>query len=176
MQAKLVISYNNQKKYTKVDNTIIKIKAYTDGSCNTTHKFGAWAAIVFINDDEVVLKGTAKNTTNNRMELCGVLNVLDYLKTNNLHYSEIIIYTDSQYVEGIKSRIPKFKLQNYKTKKGVAIKNEDLVRRLVNFIETLNVEFVKVKAHQKETTTKNYNRFVDKLSRKLVRNYVSENF
>ena len=152
------------------------IKAYTDGSCNTTHNFGAWAAIIFINNEEVILKGTAKNTTNNRMELCGVLNVLNYIKTRNLQKLEIIIYTDSQYVEGIERRIPKFKLQNYKTKKGLVIKNDDLVRELVSYIETLNIEFVKVKAHQKETIPPNYNRFVDKLSRKLVGSYVSEKF
>jgi len=35
------------------------------------------------------------------------------------------------------------------------------------------IDFVKVKAHQKVSDTKNYNRFVDKLCRKLVREYVS---
>ncbi len=89
--------------------------------------------------------------------------------------SKIVIYTDSQYVAGIEGRIEKFKLQDYKTNKGKPIRNEDLVRKLVYFIENMNVDFVKVKAHQKETDTKNYNRVVDKLCRKLVREYVSLN-
>ena len=148
------------------------IKAYTDGSCNTKLKIGAWAAIIFIRDEEIVLKDTVKDTTNNRMELTAVLNVLEYIKERNLDKSKIIIYTDSQYVEGIERRIVKFKQQDYKTKKGEAIRNVDLVKKLVFFIETINIEFVKVKAHQKKTDTKNYNRFVDKLSRKLVRNSV----
>jgi len=107
--------------------------------------------------------------------LSAVLNVLDYLKTNKLNDSKIVIYTDSQYVVGIEGRMYKFKTQDYRTKNGEAIRNEDLVRKLVYFIENMNIYFVKVKAHQKETDTKNYNRFVDKLCRKLVREYVSEN-
>lgn len=152
------------------------IKAYTDGSCNTKHNFGAWAGIVFINNKEVVLSNTEKETTNNRMELSAVINVIEYLIEKGLSKLPIIIYTDSQYVEGIERRIPKFQQKKYKTNKGEPIRNEDLVKKLVGFIETTNVSFVKVKAHQKETNTKNYNRFVDKLSRKLVREYVSENY
>lgn len=151
------------------------IEAYTDGSCNTKFKIGAWAAVLFIGDKEIVLKNIEKNTTNNRMELLAVLNVFDYLKIQNIDNSKIIIYTDSQYVAGIEGRIEKFKSQDYKTKKGEAIRNDDLVKKLVHFIENMNIDFVKVKAHQKATDKKNYNRFVDKLCRKLVREYVSEN-
>ncbi|MEN8121476.1 MAG: ribonuclease H [Bacteroidota bacterium] len=151
------------------------IEAYTDGSCNTKLKVGAWAAIIFVDDKEIVLTNTAINTTNQRMELAAVLNVLDYLKNNKHDNSRIVIYTDSQYVAGVEGRIEKFKLQDYKTKKGEPIRNDDLVRELVYFIENMNIDFIKVKAHQKETETKNYNRVVDKLCRKLVREYVSKN-
>lgn len=152
------------------------IKAYTDGSCHTQHKIGAWAAIIFISDNEIILKNTEVNTTNNRMELTAVLNVLDYIKAQKIETSKILIYTDSQYVTGIERRKETFKLQNYKTKKGEAVRNEDLVKKLVCFIETVNIDFIKVKAHQKTTNTINYNRLVDKLARKQVRDYVSEYF
>ena len=150
------------------------IIAYTDGSCHTKFKIGAWAAIVFIDDNEIVLQNTECNTTNQRMELMAVLSVLDYLINQNRAQLKIIIFTDSQYVAGIKNRIEKFRLQNYKTKKGEPIRNEDLVRKLVYYIETTNLDFVKVKAHQKTSETKNYNRFVDKLCRKLVRESVAK--
>ena len=151
------------------------IEAYTDGSCNTKLKIGAWAAVIFFNGEEIVLKNTELSTTNNRMEISAVLNVLDYLKIRNIDKSKIIIYTDSQYVVGIEGRIEKLKSQDYKTKKGEAIRNEDLVRKLVFFIENMNIDFVKVKAHQKVSDAKNYNRVVDKLCRKMVREYVSNN-
>ena len=109
------------------------------------------------------------------MELAAVLDVLNYIKTNKLDDSKIVIYTDSQYVVGIEGRMERFKLQDYKTKKGEPIRNEDLVRQLIYFIENMNIDFVKVKAHQKETETKNYNRVVDKLCRKLVREYIKDN-
>ncbi len=109
------------------------------------------------------------------MELIAVLNVLEYIENQKIR-NNIEIYTDSQYVAGIERRIPKFKQQNFTTKKGEAIKNEDLVRKLVSYIETMNIDFIKVKAHQKNTNKINYNRFVDKLSRKLVRNFVRNNF
>ena len=154
----------------------IHIEAYTDGSCHTKHLIGAWAAIIFIHDKEIILKNTEENTTNNRMELSAVLNVLEYIKTRQIENSKILIYTDSQYVVGIERRIEKFKLQEYKTKKGEAVRNEDLVKKLVYIIETMPVDFIKVKAHQKKTNTINYNRLVDKLARKLVRDYVSKFF
>lgn len=152
------------------------IEAYTDGSCNTKHKIGAWAAIIFLNDKEIIIKNTEENTTNNRMELSAVLNVLEYIKTYEIENSKILIYTDSQYVVGIERRIEKFKLQEYKTKKGEYVRNEDLVKKLVHFIETMQIDFIKVKAHQKEGNTFNYNRYVDKLARKLVREYVSKKY
>jgi ribonuclease HI len=150
------------------------IEVYTDGSCNTQHKIGAWAAILFIGENEFVLKNTEINTTNQQMELQAVLNVLDYIKNENIDYSNIIIYTDSQYVAGIEGRIEKFKNQDYRTKAGEPVRNIDLVKKLVFYIENMQINFVKVKAHQKANDTKNYNRFVDKLCRKMVREYVKK--
>ncbi len=150
------------------------ISAYTDGSCNTKYKIGAWAAIMFIDNNRIVLNETNETTTNNRMELMAVLGVFDYIKNNNIISSKINIHTDSQYVANIEKRLLKLKIQNYKTKKGEPIRNSDLVKQLIYYIENMNIEFIKVKAHQKKTETENYNRFVDKLSRKLVRTYVAK--
>lgn len=150
------------------------VEAYTDGSCNTQYKIGAWAAILFIGDNEFILKNTETNTTNQRIELQAVLNVLEYIRNENIDYSNIIIYTDSQYVAGIERRMEKFKNQDYKTNAGEPIRNIDLVKKLVFYIENMQIDFVKVKAHQKTNDTKNYNRFVDKLCRKMVREYVKK--
>ena len=151
------------------------IIAYTDGSCSTKYKIGAWAAILFVNGKEIILQDLEKNTTNQRMELQAVLTVLQYIQNEKPDYSKMTIYTDSQYVVGIKGRIENFKRLEYKTKKAKPIRNEDLVRKLVYFIENMPVEFKKVKAHQKINNSKNYNRFVDKLCRKMVREYVAGN-
>lgn len=76
-----------------MDNYII----YTDGSCKgIEHRKGGWSAIV-CNEFNIIIKelyGGFKNTTNNRMEIYGVLEGLKFIKEP----SNITIITDSQYV------------------------------------------------------------------------------
>lgn len=151
------------------------IEVYTDGSCHTKLKIGAWAALILEHDSELDISGIKMDTTNNQMELMAVIKALDYIEQNNFIYDTIVIYTDSQYVEGVERRIPKFKKSNFKTKKGEPIRNLDLVKILIHYIEKINIEFIKVKAHQRVTDVKNHNRTVDMMCRKLVRNYIKDN-
>ena len=152
--------------------TIIKI--YTDGSCHTKLKIGAWASVILFLDKKIELSGKALETTNNRMELTAVIETINYLIKNKLNFSKLKIYTDSQYVEQLSFRKKKLKRNNFITKKGTPIQNVDLVKKMINFIETIELEFIKVKAHQKKTDIINYNIVVDKLSRKIVRQTVKE--
>ena len=149
------------------------IEVYTDGSCNTQHKIGAWAAIIFINNKKVVIQGSATETTHNRMELIAVINAIEYVIKEIKEFELIKIFTDSQYVEKIPDRTSKLVSKDFKTKKGKSIQNIDLVKKLITLIETAEIEFIKVKAHQKASDITNYNREVDKLSRKLVRQQIN---
>lgn len=150
------------------------ITIYTDGSCHTQHKVGGWASIILVNETEVTLSGFELNTTHNRMELVSVIKAFEFIENKDFQYSKIILKSDSQYVIGIQNRKEKLQKTNFITKKGTEIKNKDLVLQLINFIEKLNIEFVKVKAHQKKNSERNINREVDKLSRKIVRDYVKK--
>ncbi|MBE9466694.1 MAG: ribonuclease HI [Bacteroidetes bacterium] len=149
------------------------IEIYTDGSCHTQQKIGGWASIIFYNSEKLVLQGSEKETTHNRMELLAVIKSIEYAMKKFIDFEKLIIYTDSQYVERIPLRIKKFIDQDFKTKSGKEIQNVDLVKRLINLLSSVNVEFIKVKAHQKASHTANYNREVDKLARKIVRQEVS---
>lgn len=153
-----------------------RILIYTDGSCHTQHKTGAWAAIILSGEKKILLNDIEINTTHNRMELLSVIEALKYISEHHLEKYKIEIRTDSQYVAGIEIRKEKLLHSNFKTKKGYFIKNVDLIKQLISLCETLNVEFIKIKAHQKKTEIKNYNRDVDKISRKLVREYVKKNY
>ena len=42
---------------------------YTDGSCHTQQCIGAWAAIILIDQQKIVLSGRENDTTHNRMEI-----------------------------------------------------------------------------------------------------------
>ena len=152
------------------DTKIQHIEIYTDGSCHTQICFGAWASIILIGDEKINLSGVADNTTHNRMELLAVIKTLDYIieKISECD-SKINVVSDSQYVVGLLNRRPKFILSNYKTKAGKDIRNKDLVLQLFNHTDNLNINFVKIKAHQKQTDVINYNNEVDKICRALVR-------
>jgi len=153
-------------------NSIIEI--YTDGSCNPQYKTGGWAALIFNEDEKIVLQGNATETTHNRMELIAVIESIEYVLKEIQEFELIRIYTDSQYVERIPFRADKLVSKDFITKKGKSIQNLDLIQRLITLIETTEIEFIKVKAHQKASDTPNYNREVDKLSRKLVRQQINK--
>lgn len=150
------------------------IELYTDGSCHTELKIGGWAVIILIKDTKVLLHGTVENTSHNRMELTAVLKAFEYLRTQAVNFDKLNVYSDSQYVVNICERKEKLKKKNFLTNKGTAIQNSDIVQRLIEFIETHEVTFIKVKAHQKKSQVLNYNREVDMLIRKLVREKVKE--
>ena len=145
------------------------VNIFTDGSCDLKYKVGGWAAILFPGEKQVALKGKVLNTTHNRMELTAVIKAIDYTLAEFPEFKQIWIFSDSQYVVGIAKRRKKLKDKEYLTKKGTPIQNLDLVKELKKHIDSLDINFVKVKAHQKKGNSQNYNREVDKLSRKIVR-------
>ena len=49
------------------------VTLYTDGACSGNPGPGGWAAILLYGNHKKELSGGEKNTTNNRMELTGVI-------------------------------------------------------------------------------------------------------
>ena len=120
------------------------IEIYTDGSCLQNPGDGGWAAIIIINGKSKEISGSARDTTNNRMELLAPINALKKMKPNE----KIAIYTDSQYVKlGITEWINKWVLNNWKTSKKEDVKNKDLWIELYNLNKNLDVKWNWVKAH-----------------------------
>lgn len=142
---------------------------YTDGSCHTQLLTGAWAAIIFIDEEKVVLTGEATGTTHNRMELMAVIKAISYVQDNHPTVTAIHIISDSQYVVGLTDRSEKLTAHNFTTKKGTQISNADLVKTLLQYIAELPLTFTKIKAHQKKDNELNFNIVADKLSRSIVR-------
>ena len=147
---------------------------YTDGSCHTQQCVGAWASVVLIDEQKKVLSGVEKDTTHNRMEILAVINSIKYIQQHYKMTTEVKVVSDSQYVIGLISRQSKFAASDFTTKAGNDIRNVDLVKELLSLVATINVQFVKIKAHQKATDVVNYNIEVDKLSRQLVREVVKK--
>jgi ribonuclease HI len=151
------------------------IEIFTDGSCHTEIKTGGWAALLLIDNKEIILKGTVMNTSHNRMELWAVLKAFDYVKNQNLNFEKINVYSDSQYVVNITDRKDKLIKKGFISNKGTPIQNSDLIKELIQIIEDYNIELIKVKAHLKKSVTENYNRKVDKIARSQVREAITLN-
>ena len=147
---------------------------FTDGSCHTQNRIGAWAAIIFIGEEKIVLTGNAADTTHNRMELTAVIKAIEFIHINHPPFTNIKIVSDSQYVIGLTVRKEKLSSLGFTNKKGAAIQNADLVIALLECCEKMNIEFVKIKAHQKKNEVVNYNIEADKLSRAIVREEVKK--
>lgn len=151
---------------------IASIEIYTDGSCHTQHRAGAWASVILYNGNKIELSGECADTTHNRMELIAVINAIQYADENKM-VAPFVVYTDSQYVSLMPERKEKIKRKNYRTNQGTMMQNADLVETLINQIETHTIRFVKVKAHQKNNDSVTLlNTEVDKLARELVRKQV----
>lgn len=148
------------------------VEIYTDGSCHTQRRAGAWASVIQYNGHKIELSGECADTTHNRMELSAVINAIRYTDDNKL-IAPIVVYTDSQYVSLMPERKEKIKQKNYRTNQGTMMQNADLVETLINQIETHDIRFIKVKAHQKNSDSVTLlNTEVDKLARELVRKQV----
>ena len=87
----------------------------------------------------------------------------------------INLYTDSQYVNDLPGRFKSLEAKNYITNKGRTINNYDLITEFKKWYERMNVNIIKVKAHQKEKEEENPNREVDKLARRVLREYIQYN-
>ncbi len=120
------------------------IKIYTDGSCLKNPGNGGWAAIININSEIVKISGSAKDTTNNKMELMAPIKALQEIKEQQ----PIEIYTDSQYVKlGITDWIHKWIKNNWQTSKKEPVKNKELWIELYELTKSYEIKWIWVKAH-----------------------------
>ena len=155
------------------------IEVYTDGGCSGNPGPGGWAYVIINNasspgnaggdaslPDDAPLEnwGAEKNTTNNRMELQAVIAALEALSRTDPG-SEIIVHTDSQYVQkGITIWIKDWKSRDWKTSAKQAVKNQDLWQRLDTLSGGLPVTWVWVKGH----AGNKYNERCDLLAQKAI--------
>jgi ribonuclease HI len=105
------------------------ISIFTDGACSGNPGPGGWGCILVAASGHVrELGGGADATTNNRMEMSGVL---EGLRAASSLTGTVIVHSDSTYVlGGITSWIKGWKRRGWTTAAGEPVKNEDLWREL----------------------------------------------
>ena len=70
------------------------VTIYTDGACSGNPGPGGWGAILMYGAHKKEMSGGEAHTTNNRMELTGVITALEALKEPCV----VELYSDSKYV------------------------------------------------------------------------------
>ena len=137
------------------------IKIYTDGSCLGNPGLGGWAAIIFLNDKKIKIKGKKKNTTNNQMELMAPIKALKKIPVGE----KVQIYTDSKYVKiGITEWIKSWKKNDWKTSGKKKVKNKDLWKELDHLSEKYQIKWLWIKGHSGVTA----NEEADQLAREAA--------
>lgn len=121
------------------------VTIYTDGACSGNPGPGGWGAILEWNGMEKELSGGAADTTNNRMEMSGVIEALRALKEP----CAVELYTDSKYVfDAVDKRwVYGWRAKGWvKSDKKPAL-NVDLWEQLLPLLERHEVRWHWVKGH-----------------------------
>lgn len=120
------------------------IKIYTDGACKGNPGEGGWGALIVDGETNKEIYGGEKNTTNNRMELMAVIEALSIM----VHKNNIIVYTDSTYVQkGISEWIINWKRNGWKSSNKKPVKNKDLWIKLDELNNTMSIDYQWIKGH-----------------------------
>ena len=118
------------------------LKIYTDGSSRGNPGPGGYGIVLLWGDKRKELSAGYRHTTNNRMELMGVIVALESLTKTNI---AVTIYTDSQYIV---NSVEKKWLDNWiRTDFKGGKKNKDLWMRLMSLYKLHKVKLVWVKGH-----------------------------
>jgi len=133
---------SNAGGHYPVPNEIVKnelaVAIFSDGACRGNPGVGAWACMAQNATGEILFEssGVDANTTNNRMELEGVISGLKYLiderggisQTGKL---EVHVYTDSKYiVDGMNQWIQGWKQRGWRKADNKVPENLEYWKRL----------------------------------------------
>jgi len=137
------------------------LEVFTDGGCRPNPGKGACAFVVIEDGHKQIHQGVMKqdDTTNNIMELSGVINALKWVKEHHIS-CRIYLNTDSQYVQlGITKWLLNWKRNNWRNAQGKPVANKELWQELATLTNQVEVHFQWVKGH----SNNRWNNLADKL-------------
>lgn len=135
-----------------------EVTIYTDGACSGNPGPGGWGAILQYGAHTKEISGGDPHTTNNKMELLGVISALELLREP----CSVELYSDSKYViDGItKGWARGWKARGWKKADKTPAKNPELWDRLLVLLDQHDVRFHWVKGHAENP----YNNRCDELA------------
>ena len=121
-----------------------EVTIYTDGACSGNPGPGGWGAILKYGPHEKELSGGGAETTDNHMELSGVIAALGALTER----CSVTLYTDSQYIERAINEhwLDSWKKRGWRRKDG-PVKNLELWQELDKLLHAHEVSVHWVKGH-----------------------------
>ena len=134
------------------------VTIYTDGACSGNPGPGGWGAVLRYGEYEREMSGGEGSTTNNRMELTGVITALEALREPCI----VELYSDSKYVTDALSKgwaVSWRKRGWIKADKKPAL-NADLWERLLSLAEMHELHCHWVRGHAENE----YNNRCDRLA------------
>jgi ribonuclease HI len=123
------------------------VYVYADGACSGNPGPGGWGAVLKYPamGVEKKLSGAEPNTTNNRMELTGVIQALKALKRP----CSVVVTTDSRYVvDAFRAGwLANWQRNGWRTANKQPVKNEDLWRELMDAMKPHRVRWEWIRGH-----------------------------
>ncbi|NBX18410.1 MAG: ribonuclease HI [Proteobacteria bacterium] len=140
-----------------------EVHLYTDGACSGNPGPGGWACVLVAGASARLMSGYEAGTTNNRMELMGVISGLEALKRP----SKVHVVTDSTYVKNAFTEgwLEGWQRNGWRTSSKEPVKNQDLWLRLCHLQRMHVLSWEWVKGHSGHPM----NELCDKLARDAIK-------
>lgn len=147
-----------------MENEKKNVVIYTDGACSGNPGPGGYGAILMYEGNKKEISGSETSTTNNRMEMMAVVKALEILK----YPCNVELYSDSSYVvDSIeKGWIYSWMKKNWIKSNKEKVKNIDLWKMIMDYMQIHNIKFNKVKGH----SDNEFNNRCDELARQAIKN------
>lgn len=128
---------------------INKAVLYSDGACSPNPGIGGWGAIYKEGGISIRFTDAYKLTTNNRMELLGIIEPLETIMNEENESLSIKIVTDSQYVANAinKGWLKNWIKNGWKKSDGKYVLNIDLWKRMIFLLRHFNLTFEWIRGH-----------------------------
>jgi ribonuclease HI len=141
---------------------VVPFEVYSDGACSGNPGPGGWGVVVISPDgNRKELSGFEAQTTNNRMELMGVLQGLSAVPND----SEATVFSDSQYVvNGGRTWLDGWKRKGWRTSTKANVLNRDLWESIDAERDRLRLTWEWIRGHNGHAL----NERADTLARKAI--------
>jgi ribonuclease HI len=129
------------------DDIVVDYYVYTDGACSNNGKEGASAGIgVYFGDGDPrnISRRVEGKQTNNVAELMAIIAAFDVIKDDLIGGKSVAIVSDSEYaIRCCGSYGSRLAGEGWRT----AIPNKELVRKVWEYSQGVNIQFIHIRAH-----------------------------